>query len=368
MRIVFVGGGTAGHVNPALSIASVMKENISDIQIDFIGTPTGIENTLVKNAGYNIYHVDCAGLRRSLSPRNLLLPIKIIGAIRKSEKILASLRPNIVIGTGGYVCYPVLRAAQKMKIKTIIHESNAIPGLTVRLLAKKANLVMLNFDECKKYLRRKDNITVTGNPTSHNFSSQKRESCRRELGIGENQKFVLSFGGSIGAEHLNDACLTVMSEMRGDRSVCFLHATGERNFSDCENKAKALGIGKNSRIVPYINDMWRVMTAADIVISRAGAMTLSELAISGKASILVPSPYVTGNHQYKNAMALKNAGAAVIVEESELAGGGLRTALVSLLSSDKQRYEMQKNITTFARKNANRDIFDAIMKTVKQQE
>ncbi len=364
MRIVFVGGGTAGHVNPALSIASVMRDNLSDVHIDFIGTPRGIENVLVKKAGYNVYHIEACGLKRSLSPKNLLLPIKILNSVKQSKKLLSAIRPDIVIGTGGYVCYPVMRAAQQMRIKTALHESNAIPGLTVKMIAKKADCIMLNFEECTKYFRRKDNITVTGNPMPNTFIRQNREKCRQDLGISKDKIFVLSFGGSIGAEHLNDACLDVMSKMKDRNDLCFLHATGNRNYPECNKKAFELGIGKNARILPYIDDMWRVMAAADIVISRAGAMTLSELAISGKAAILVPSPYVTGNHQYKNAKALSDADAALIVEEKELCSGKLGEALLTLISSEKLRCKMASNIEKFAKKNANRDIFYTIMNVI----
>ncbi len=365
MRFLLAAGGTAGHINPALSIASIIENNISDASISFIGRKDSLEDRLISEAGYSISYLDVQGLRRSLSLGNIKTALKTLGAVRKAKKILKRLRPDAVIGTGGFVCYPVIRAAQKLGIPTALHESNAVPGLAVKMLAKRADAVMLNFEEGARYLKRKDNIFVTGNPLRRGFLAPNRESARRELGISGDDLFILSFGGSLGALRVNEACIGAMKKLTAHNGYCHLHACGERNFAECQRLFSELKIGDRGIIVPYIENMSKYMSAADIVICRAGAMTLSELAQMGKCAILIPSPNVTNDHQRKNAMALSERGAAVLLDEKELSCDAL-TELISSLAKDRERRgKIEKNVREFAKKNSQREIFSVILSLVK---
>lgn len=359
MRILLTGGGTAGHINPAIAIAEIIKQNAPRAEIAFVGTPHGMENELVAQAGYPLYHVDVAGFSRSLSYKNLRSLWLAAMSPRRAERILAGFSPDLVIGTGGYVCWPTLRAAAKKGIPTAIHESNAIPGMTVRRLAPHMSAIWLNFKETAAYLP-KGCVTPqhTGNPMRHDFSGITRTAAREQLGLKPSDIFLLSFGGSLGAEALNRSMLDFMEQDAEKLSslVC-LHACGSKHYEACRSIFKDRDRGK---IVPYIQKMGVYMSAADIVICRAGAMTISELAISGKCAILVPSPYVTDDHQYKNAAALADTGAALLLEEHDLPRNKLKKMIKTLVLDGKKRKALECEIKKFAKPHANELIWQQI--------
>ena len=324
MRVLMTGGGTAGHINPALSIADAIKREYPDAEFLFVGAKGRMETILVPKAGYPIRTVTVEGFQRKLSLANIK---KNIGAAyhaltagRESAKILREFRPDLAIGTGGYVCGPVLRRAAKMGIPVLVHESNALPGVTVKMLAPYAKAVMVSTEEAKRRLPETANVVVTGNPLRQGMTTIDRETARRELGVDE-RPLVLCFGGSLGARPLNEAIVGVLKQQGAER-VQFIIGTGRgKNHEHVQALLKEHGIepdGVRVRVRDYIDDMPRCMAAADLVISRCGAMTLSELPALGKPSILVPSPYVAENHQYYNAMALADRGAAVCLEEKDL--------------------------------------------------
>lgn len=365
MRVLMTGGGTGGHVNPALAIAKIIKENIPDSEIAFVGTERGIENRLVPRAGYKLYHVNIQGIRRSLSPANIKTAFLVLSAPRKARRIIEEFKPDIVIGTGGYVCWPALKAAAQMGIPTAVHESNAIAGVAVKQLKDKVDLIMTNFAATAEGLDAKAKVVRVGNPMNGDFGLCERAEARRRLGIPEHIKTVIvSFGGSLGAQKLNEAVLEVMKEFSSKRAdVMHIHASGRAGAEAVKAEAAKLGLDKkeNISISEYIYDMPDVMAAADLVICRAGAMTLSEVAMSRRAAIIIPSPNVTDNHQYKNAKVLSDAGAAVLLRESELDGGKeLVKKVAELVESSAARAEMEKWVATFAEPEAGRLIYREI--------
>ena len=368
MRVIMTGGGTGGHVNPALAIANTIAENEPGSEILFVGTEHGIENKLTAAAGYPIRHVKIAGFKRSLSLKNIKAAYLAFVSPVKAKKIVRDFKPDIVIGTGGYVCWPVLVAASKMGIPTAVHESNAFPGVAVRKLQPYVDAIWLNFAESEKYLTAKDKILRVGNPLRGAFGTVERDEARKKLGIeGKYEHFVLSFGGSLGAEKVNEACLAFMRDyVKNHPEVYHLHACGSIELEEATKMYREYGLEdcENAKLVEYIYDMPVQMEAADVIISRAGAMTVSELAMRKKASVMIPSPNVTDNHQYKNAKALYDRGATVLIEEKELSDGVLEGAVASLLSDSEKRKEMGEAVYSFSCADANKVIYEEVKKLV----
>ncbi len=353
MRIILCGGGTAGHVNPALAIAEEIKRRDEHSDILFVGRSGGDENNIMTRAGYALKTLTVQGFDRRITLKNLKSLGLAISATREARKIIRSYEPDIVLGTGGYVCWPLLRAAARLGIPTVLHESNIYPGLTTRLLSPKVSLMLLNNGKTLEYLKRRDNTRVVGNPLRCDFEKISRQAARARLALGERDVFILSFGGSIGAAVLNEAVIKVMKEFSGKAPhVRHIHGTGRRFYDEIRTRERSLcGEGK-AKIVPYVENVPELMRAADIVVSRCGAMTLSELAAAGVASILVPSPNVTDNHQVKNARALSDADAAIMMEEHELVGEKLRTEISRLVYSPKERARLARRIKSFDKPNA----------------
>ncbi len=362
------GGGTGGHVNPAIAIANNIRENIPGALIEFVGTSHGIENKLVPKEGYKLHHVEVQGFKRKLTPYNIKSAWLAFTSPMKAKKLLREFKPHIVVGTGGYVCWPLLKAASSMGIPTAIHESNAIPGVAVRMLAKYVDRIYVNFDATAKALGESyaEKTLKVGNPIKSEFACLDYGKARRSLGIeGKYKYFLLSYGGSMGAEKVNDEMLDFMRDYTAKHpELLHIHATGAIEYEAATAKAKEYGLFnyENIQIKEYIYNMPELMAAADVVVSRAGAMTLSELAVLKKCCVLIPSPHVADNHQYKNAKVLADAGAAALFSESELTDGKLTVALTELLEDSKKRGEMSKNITEFALSEANKSIFFDLMK------
>lgn len=371
MRVLMTGGGTGGHVNPAIAIADTIMENQRDSTVAFVGTSRGIENKLVPDAGYKLYHVEMSGLRRSLSLKNIKTAYYVLTAPHKAKKLIHEFRPDLVVGTGGYVCWPVVKAAAEMGIPTALHESNAIPGIAVRMLEGKVDKIFVNFEKTKDYLKHPEKAEVVGNPLRGDFSSVGYESARKELGIdGKYEKFVLSCGGSMGAEKVNDLMLAFMRDYVSlHPEVYHVHATGSIEKDICRAQFESMGLDKceNIKLVEYIYDMPLEMAAADVVINRAGAMTLSELAYEGKAAVLIPSPNVTDNHQYKNAMALAEAGAAMVFEESKVSEREFADSVASLLDDGEKRKIMSRAIKKFAVTDSKKLIYRELVKISEQK-
>lgn len=325
MRILMAGGGTAGHINPALAIADTIKSRHPDAEILFVGVKGKMETTLVPAAGYPLKTVTVQGFQRRLSlkniGRNVAAAYHAVTAGFEAARIIKEFAPDLAIGTGGYVCGPVLRQAARMGVPVLLHESNALPGVTVKMLAKYAKAVMVSTEAARRHLPQDVRVVVTGNPLRRDFTAMDRDTARRELGV-DDRPLVLCFGGSLGARHLNEAVAGVLKRNQKEQKLQFIVGTGRgENHKKMQALLSELGVtpdGIHVRVREYIDDMPRCMAAADLVVSRCGAMTLSELPAMKKPSILVPSPYVAENHQFYNAMALSDRGAALCIEEKDL--------------------------------------------------
>ncbi len=363
MHILFAGGGTAGHINPALAIAGYIKEKHPNAKISYIGTAKKLEATLVPKSGYNFYTIDVAGFQRSLSVknigRNVSAAYKAVAASVRAKKLLKQLKPDLVIGTGGYVSGPAVRAAQKLGIKTAIHEQNAYPGVTTKMLAKNATVVMLAYPEAKKYLPQNTNCVTTGNPVRSELLKINKAEAREKLGL-DSRPLILSFGGSLGARKINESVAELIKHHNSSGQYYHIHGTGKVGYSAFMERLSGVKLNKDITVKEYIYDMDICMAAADIVISRAGAITLSEIAACGKAAVLIPSPYVAENHQFHNALALKNAGAANIIEEKDLTGELLIKTVEQIANNKTLLKAMGENALKSAIINANERIYDQI--------
>lgn len=369
-RILIAAGGTGGHINPALGTAGYIKEKDPDAEILFVGTKEKMEAKLVPAAGFNIEFIDIQGFYRSFKwediKHNIVTLSKLLRASSQAKKIIKKFKPDLVIGFGGYVSGPVLRMAAKMKIPTAIHEQNAFPGVTNKALAKKVDCVMLTSEKAGQYMKPKNKPVVTGLPIRGDILTCDGEAAKRELDLG-GLPLILSMGGSLGAKPVNDAVFGMILAKANDNDCVFLHATG-KNGTDFSKRLEDEGIDlsehKNIRITEYI-DIPKCLPAADLVICRSGASTLSELQATGKASILIPSPYVAENHQYHNAMALVNNGAAYIIEEKDLTAQKLTETVNDLLAHREKLAETGKNARAMAVIDSTERIYNAVSKLVK---
>lgn len=377
MRFLFATGGTAGHINPAIAVASYIKEQYPESEILFIGTADHMEARLVPNAGFDFKTIKINGFKRSLSPKAIAANIKTVFRLfdseKASKKIIREFNPDVVIGFGGYVSGPVLQQAVKMKIPCCIHEQNAFPGITNKQLAKKVDRVMLTVEDAVRHLQPKNEVALTGLPVRGELLNKSKPDARIELGIADDKPLVLSFGGSLGARPLNEAMFDIICENAEKNSVYHIHSVGTNGkdflekFAENGFRQTSEGIYKkgNAEVRLYIDNMDTCMAAADLVVGRAGASSLSEIEAMGKASILIPSPYVAENHQYHNAMALVNRNAARILEEKDLTSEALKVLINSILSDKSLLCEIEKNAKAMAVTDSRERIAEIIMSLVK---
>ncbi len=365
MHILFAGGGTAGHINPALAIAGYIREKHPDAHISYIGTPDKLEAKLVPEKGYNFRTIVVAGFQRKLSLKNIA---RNASAVRKmftssigARKILKELQPDIVIGTGGYVSGPVLREAARLGFKTAIHEQNAFPGITTKMLASQVDAVMLAMPEAEKYIKLNKKPIITGNPIRQELLTITKEQARARLNL-DDSPLILSFGGSLGARRVNEAVEGLIRWHNPTNKFYHIHGTGKVGYDAMVDKLSDITFSSKIDIREYISDMDVCMAAADLIICRAGAITLSELQACGKPAILIPSPYVAENHQYHNAKTLENIGAARIIEEKDLTADKLIEVVEGLIENRPKLNEMSQKAQKNAIIDANQRIYDVIMK------
>lgn len=373
MHILFAGGGTAGHINPAIAVAGCLKQVDPDCKISFIGTKKGMESRLVPLAGYDFYTIDVAGFQRKITVKNMFRNVgaafKAVTSSVASKKLLRELKPDVVVGTGGYVCGPVLREAAKLGIKTAVHEANAYPGVTIKMLAPIVDCVMIAMEDAAKNIKAKNPPVITGNPIRQSLTAVTKSEAREKLGIPKDTQVVLSFGGSLGAKAINDAVLEVIKWNLKNKEFVHFHATGKNGYSDFSSRAAEIGYTEgngNVTILEYIDNMDIMLAAADVVISRAGAMSVNELQICGKPSILIPSPYVAENHQFHNAMSLKRINAAELIEEKDLNGDILLKTVRSMLNDKQRLEEMSRAAKSTAITDADRKIAEIIINLAKK--
>lgn len=360
MKVLLAGGGSAGHINPAIAIANTIKEYDKDAELAFIATKKGMENRLVGKAGYPVHHIEMQGLRRSLSLSNIKTAYYYFTSPMKAKKLIREFAPDLVIGTGGYLCWPLLHMAAKMGVPTAVHESNAIPGKAVKMLEKEVDRIYTNFPSTEQYLKHTEKVLRVGNPLICEPNTHSAAELREKLGIPKNtKKVILSFGGSLGAARVNEEILKFMCDYTMEHPEVFhVHSTGKANYEEVITAAKTYGItnAPNIKIFEYIYDMPLWEEIADAVICRAGAMTISEMALLGKACILIPSPNVANNHQYENAKRLSDADAALLLTERDLSADALITAITELFSSPRKKAQLSANITNFANPAAKKEI------------
>lgn len=333
--LIFAGGGTGGHLFPALAIADEVRRIDPESKIVFVGTSDRIEARIVPQKGYEFRTIWAAGVQRKLSLKNILVPIQVVVSIIQSFLVMRDVRPGAVVGTGGYVCGPVLFAARLQGIPTVIHESNSLPGVTTKLLAARATKVFLGFEDALRHLKRKENVEVVGTPTRDGLGDAQRSEALSAFGLQPDKTTILVFGGSLGASSLNKGMLSMIDSLTGS-GVQVLWQTGPMHY---EQVRKDVGEKQIGWVGPFIDRMELAYAAADIVLCRAGATTIAELLRVGKPAILVPYPFAAEDHQTKNAQSLVQAGAAEMIKDAEVATR-LEPVLMNIVNNKAVRESM----------------------------
>lgn len=376
MRFLFTCGGTAGHIYPAIAVAGRLRALMPNCDILFVGAEGKMETELVPREGYEIKTVRITNLQRRVSVQGIIHNIgtmkNLAFSMAEAGRILAHFRPHVAVGTGGYVCYPVLHKASRMGIPTAVHESNAVPGLTTKMLAERVDRVMLGMKGAQRAYKRSSRVVYTGTPVRGEFLTLEKEYARRKLKLGMDRPLVVSFWGSLGASKMNEIMPEFIRRNYNDERFRHIHATGggEAGEAAMREAIKALGVTDEKNygidIRPYIYDMPTVMAAADLVLCRAGASTLAELTALGKPVILVPSPYVTGNHQEENAKTLEEQGAAIMVRERACSGEDLYNKVSALLADPIQLRDMGRAMKAAGNPEATENITKIILEIMKK--
>ncbi len=359
MKVVMSGGGTGGHIYPAVAIADEIKRRHPGAEILFVGTEQGMEKKIVnEDNNYPIEFITVSGFNRRNPLKIFRTASDLMKGMREAGDILRQFRPDLVIGTGGYVCGPVVRSACRLGIPSFIHEQNAFPGITNKLLSKNADRVFLAFDEARSYFKVSREPVTVGNPVRHAFAETGREESRKKLGLSEEEFVILGFGGSLGAQRVNDVMLETAEHFAGREGIRIIMATGRRYYekimSDDHPEAD------NITYLQYIDDMPVFLNACDVAVTRSGALTVSEITASGRASVMIPSPNVTGNHQYFNAKVVADKGGAELIEEKDLSEGLVPSVLEELFRDREKLGRMEKASASLGRTDAAQVICDTI--------
>ncbi len=358
MRAIVCGGGTGGHIYPALAIINIIREKEPNSEFLYIGTHNRMEKDIVPKYDISYMPLEMYGLKRSLSPQNIKTVLCYFKAIKKCKRVIKDFDPDIVIGVGGYITDPVIMCAKKLGYKTFIHEQNSIPGLSNRHLIKYADKMAISFEGSKKYFKSTDKLVYTGNPCGDNALKAKKAN-KEDFGLNKNKKLVLIVMGSLGSLKINEIISTMLPMFNGhDYEVLFV--TGKTYYEEM----KKVKVPNNVKIVGYIDNLAGVMKVTDIMVSRAGASTISEIVALKVPTIFIPSPYVTNNHQYINAMDLVDNNAALLIEEKDLKGDILVRTIDSLFK-DKIKYNtIKENISNMGIKNSSLKIYSEIKKII----
>ena len=366
MRVIISAAGTGGHINPGIAIANKIKEMEPDSRIVFIGTNRGLENDLVPRAGYELKTIDAYGLKKEISISNLTHIISTIRSRKDVKKIFSEIKPDVVIGTGGYICGPVFSVATSQKIPCLLHESNAYPGKAVKMYARKVDKVLVGFEDTKNKLKECKKVVWTGTPTKIkkvDISEGRKKEILKDLGIKENLPIVLAFGGSQGAQKINMAFIDLIKNYKNDKYQ-IIWATGPKQFDVVKEEFEKSGINisniKNVKILSYIYNMEELMNISDLLVCRSGAMTITEVSIVGKPAIFVPLPSMSANRQIDNALVLKKIGAARIIKNEEINGKNLSEEINSIIDDQKELYEMGKFANTIAPIDVEEKIYNEI--------
>ncbi|OPJ56857.1 undecaprenyldiphospho-muramoylpentapeptide beta-N-acetylglucosaminyltransferase [Alkalithermobacter paradoxus] len=342
MRVLISGGGTGGHIYPAIAIANKLEEEIKDIEILFVGTEKGLESKVVPSAGYELKTITVEGFRRKITFDNVKRVLKLFKGLEDARKIVKQFKPDLVIGTGGYVCGPVVFNAAMRGIPTVIHEQNAFPGITNKILGKFVSKILISFEDARKYFNNESKVVFTGNPVRKEILNSNKANARKKLGIPEDKKMVLCVGGSGGSEKLNRSMIPIIRDFVKD-DIQFIHVTGRYHYEDFMKSLGEVNLRGCQKIVDYLDDMATALSASDLVICSAGAITLAEITVLGKPSIIIPKAYTAENHQEYNAKSLESKGAAIAILEKDLNSGSLSNAISKVLGDRKKLKEMESN-------------------------
>ncbi len=373
MKAIIAAAGTGGHINPGIAIANEIKKKEPGSEIIFIGTDRGLENDLVPRAGYELKKINAYGFDRTISFQNIKKIYKTFRSIKEAKKIIEEFKPDVIIGTGGYICVPVGLSAKNKKVPLVLHESNAFPGVAVKILSKKTNKILLGFEDAKERLPKAKKIVVTGTPTKVkkvDVSEQKKKELLKQNGLKSDKPIVLFFGGSQGAQSINNSLIDIISENK-NKNYQIMWAAGPAQYEEIAKILKEkykLEIEDipNVKIVPYIYNMEEMMNIVDLVVCRSGAMTITEIANVGKPAIFIPFPFATENHQEYNAKVLEKKDAAKIILDKDLTSEILNRTIEELVSDRKMLLQMGKNANSVAIPNVEEKIYEEIKNEIKK--
>lgn len=371
MRVIIAAAGTAGHINPGLAIANEIKKQEKNSKIIFIGTTRGLENDLVPRAGYELKTIDAYGLSKKISIDNIKKMYKTLKGFGEAKKIIKEFKPDVVIGTGGYICGATIMGAHKLGIPTVLHESNAFPGKAVKMLSKSTDTILVSFKDAIPRIKGAKNIVYTGTPVKirkQDYTNEQKKNKLEELKLKNDKPSVLIFGGSQGAKKINDALIEII-EKGLNKNYQVIWATGPKQYDiikeELDKNKKNINRIEGMKIVPYIYNMEEMMNVADLIVARAGAMTVTEIANLGKPSILIPLPNVSHNHQLYNAKVLENVGAATIVLNDELTGEKLNSEIDNIVLNKEKMLNMGKDALKVSVSNVEEKIYNEIKRLVR---
>ena len=363
MKVIIAAAGTAGHINPGIAIANKIKKEIPNSKIIFIGTIRGLENDLVPRAGYELKTIEAYGIQKRINITNIKNFLKTIKGFSEAKEIIKEEKPDLVLGTGGYICGADLTAAVKQNIPTMLHESNAYPGLAVRMLAKRTTTIMVGFKEAKEKLTKAKRVVLTGTPTKISNTRIDKDKVKKDLGITNDLPIVLIFGGSQGAKAINDIVLQIIKN-KLNKNYQIIWAPGKNQYEIIKSELLKENIDinnvKNAKIIPYIYNMQEMMAISDLIIARSGAMTITELSIMEKPAIFIPLPSRNANRQEDNARVLEKLNAARVILEEDLSCDKLEETIEQLIVDRKELEQMGKNGAEIAIDNAEDKIFEEI--------
>ena len=368
-RVIFTCGGTAGHVNPAIDLAQLMHEKDPETEFLFVGAERGLEKDLVPQAGYAFRTVHISSFHRSFKPKeikhNLVSVCNLLRAPGEARAILRDFRPDVVIGTGGYASFPMVKAAAKAGIPTAVHESNMVPGLTTEMLEPFAGRIMVGFEECRRHYKHPDRVRVTGTPVRGDFFSMTKQEAKKTLGVDDGRPLIVSFWGSLGAAGMNRQMADFLALEAAKEPFHHIHGAGKSGYHMVRQLLAEKGVDLEQhpslQVREYIYDMAPVMRAADLVLCRAGASTISELTALGVPALIVPSPYVTNNHQEKNARVLEAAGGAVVLLERDSSGQALFQTACGILHDAQRRAAMEKAMASLGIRDSTERIYQTVL-------
>ena len=368
-RVIFTCGGTAGHVNPAIALAQLMQEKDPATEVLFVGAERGLEKDLVPKAGYAFRTVHISSFHRSFKPKeirhNLISVYNLMRAPREARTILREFQPDVVIGTGGYASFPMVKEASRAGIPTAVHESNMVPGLTTEMLEPFASRIMVGFESCRRHYKHPEKVMVTGTPVRGDFFDLTKEEAKSRLGLNDGRPLIVSFWGSLGASGMNRQMADFLALEAAKEPFHHIHAAGKNGYPVVAQLLREKDVDLTQHpaleLREYIYDMAVVMRAADLVICRAGASTISELTALGVPALIVPSPYVTNNHQEKNARVLEEAGGAAVLLEKDSSGQTMFQISCGILRDAEKRMKMEAAMTSLGIRDATERIYQTIL-------